>query len=126
MMTLGNMRANGQPSRLAITLIAFIWLSAARADNTTVQLRQAFDRCYWDSATAQLQATPQADLNSTAENAFMACASEEKAIRLFLRVNNADPARIELAILTIKLELKRSLRAVADDPNSWLYKLRNR
>lgn len=81
---------------------------ASQAANTR---RQEYDACFAASAKAQMaHLTKPYDINMIAENAFVACATEERALTALLD-GRLLPQMVSTVMLSIKLELKRSLNA---------------
>lgn len=66
--------------------------------------------CVYRSAIRQVQVDRMADLGIVAENAFMACQTEERAIAAALAAFNAGPGEIEQALVSIRLYLKKTIR----------------
>jgi hypothetical protein len=85
---------------LAAITLCLLLAANLRADDLadTARVRKAFDNCFWDSSLSQIKTNTTSDINMVAENAFQACLSEERAMRLWLAVNNANVATIEAAV----------------------------
>jgi hypothetical protein len=89
-----------------------------------VQSRKVYDDCVYESVAAQLQqmtisARRNADISSLGEQGFLACATEERVLGTTLAINNVSPQVVQIALLGIRAQLKRTLRQiVANSKNS--------
>jgi SPOR domain len=89
-----------------------------------VQIRKAYDDCVYESVAAQLKqmlisARRNADFSSLGEQGFLACATEERILAMSMTTNNFSPQLIQVALLGIRAQIKRTLRQVAADPEKY-------
>jgi SPOR domain len=89
-----------------------------------VQFRKAYDDCVYESVAAQLKQMPisarrNADMSSLGEQGFLACATEERVLGTTLAINNASPQVVQVALLGIRAQIKRTLRQIAADPEKY-------
>src|ERR1700680_881973 len=89
-----------------------------------VQSRKAYDDCVYESVAAQLKQMPigarrNADFSSLGEQGFLACATEERILGMSMTTNNFSPQLIQVALLGIRAQIKRTLRQIAADPEKY-------
>lgn len=92
---------------MKITALALL-LTAGPALAQGDQYQEAaarYDACFWRSANQQLQQT--SDRSQAAEQAFAACATEERFILALAALNRISPQMAEAVLLKRKLDLKR-------------------
>jgi hypothetical protein len=88
-----------------------------------VQSRKAYDECVYESVAAQLQQMPvsarrNADMSSLGEQGFLACATEERVLGMTLTISNVSPQVVQVALLGIRAQIKRTLRQIAESQNN--------
>jgi hypothetical protein len=79
-----------------------------------------FDDCFYSSVAGQLKISRTTDYNMVSEMAFAACSTEEQAIMALLAAYNVRRDMITAALIRIKLDLKKSIRDIAANPNKYL------
>src|SRR5712664_1326374 len=89
-----------------------------------VQSRKAYDDCVYESVSAQLRQMPvgtrrSADFSSLGEQGFLACATEERVLGMTLTINNVSPQEVQVVLLGIRAQIKRTLRQIAADPEKY-------
>jgi hypothetical protein len=89
-----------------------------------VQSRKAYGDCVYESVSAQLLQIPvgtrrNADMSALGEQGFLACATEEGVLRMYLSMHNASSQVIQAALLGIRAQIKRTLRQIAADPEKY-------
>lgn len=87
--------------------------SAQDLASLAAQTRKSFYDCAMSSVMGQISQQGlnyEADMNGVAEAAFMACATEEQAIRLVLAGARVSAQMVEAAIIRVKLDIKRELQ----------------
>lgn len=52
--------------------------------DTASQLRKSYDKCFWDSLITDAKAQGTSKIAIQSEHAFQACATEERAIAIYL------------------------------------------
>jgi hypothetical protein len=82
-------------------------------------VRKNFDDCFYSSVAGQLKSSKTTDYNMVSEMAFQACSTEEQAIRLLLMASNVQMETVAALLIKIKLDLKKSIRDIAADPNRY-------
>jgi hypothetical protein len=82
-------------------------------------VRKHLDDCFFSSVAEQLKSSRTTDYNMVSENAFRACSTEEQAIGLLLTANNVEAATVAALLVRIKLDLKKSVRDIAANPNKY-------
>jgi hypothetical protein len=93
---------------------------AQQADTQAAAVRKNFDDCFYSSVAGQLKASRTTDYNMVSEIAFQACSTEEQAIGLLLTANNVQRDTVAALLIKIKLDLKKSIRDIAANPNKYL------
>jgi hypothetical protein len=93
---------------------------AQQADAQAAAVRKNFDDCFYSSVAGQLKASKTTDYNMVSEIAFQACSTEEQAIGLLLTANNVQRDTVAALLIKIKLDLKKSIRDIAANPNKYL------
>src|SRR5450759_5129640 len=88
------------------------------------QSRKAYDDCVYGSVAAQLKQMPinarrNADFSSVGEQGFMACATEERALGMILTLSDVSPQAVQATLLGIRVQIKRTLRQIAADPETY-------
>lgn len=112
--------------RIKIATIALILLtSSAEAEPTAIQqtakaVRQNYDNCFYESAGSMIRSKVSNDINSIAEQAFLACQTEEQALYGLMAVNHVPQNQASAMVVGIKLQLKRALKEIAADPAKFL------
>ncbi len=53
------------------------------------------------------------------ENAFRACSTEEQALAVLMTAYNVRSDAIAAVLIKIKLDLKKSIRGIAANPNKY-------
>jgi hypothetical protein len=112
--------------KIASILVCFFALasppavSAQEAINQAAGIRRNYDDCFYSSVANQLRASRTTDFNFVSETAFRACSTEEQAIGVFLIANNIRRDTVAAMIIKIKLDLKRSIRDIAANPQKYL------
>jgi hypothetical protein len=91
---------------------------AQQVDPQAAAVRKNFDDCFYSSVAGQLKSSRTTDYNMVSEIAFQACSTEEQAIGLLLTAHNIQ--RDTVAALKIKLDLKKSVRDIAANPNKYI------
>lgn len=86
--------------------------------------RRAHSECVMGSVAAQLEAMSvparkKADISMLAEQGFVACATEERALMTVLQIYKATPRMVETVLLKNRLDTKRELQAIAADPDAY-------
>ena len=96
-------------------LLACAQSSTAQSyDDSVVQLRKLYDKCFWDSVVTYAKREGTGNHALQSERAFQACATKERAIVAhMISVEGAPPAAVGAAILKIKLSLKTTAREAA-------------
>ena len=95
----------------------------ASAQQTNLQaaaVRKNFDDCFYSSVAGQLKSSRTTDYNMVSELAFQACSTEEQAIGVLLTANNIQGDTVAALVTKIKLDLKKSVRDIAANPNRYL------
>jgi hypothetical protein len=89
-----------------------------------VQFRKDFNDCVYESVAAQLRQMPigarrNADMSSLGEQGFLACATEERVLGMTLSVHNMSPQVIQVTLLGVRAQIKRTLRDIAGNPDKY-------
>jgi hypothetical protein len=90
-----------------------------------LQYRKAFDDCVYDSVAAQLLHIPagtarrNADMSALVEQGFLACATQERVLGMTLTLRDVSPQVIQATLLGIRVQIKRTLRQIAADPEKY-------
>lgn len=82
-------------------------------------IRKSYDDCVYASAAEYLKDPRVRDMSAVAEQSFLACQTEERAILTFLRLNQASAAQAETTIISIRLRIKATLRDIAANPGKY-------
>jgi hypothetical protein len=93
---------------------------AQQATTQAAAVRKHFDDCFYSSVAGQLKSSRTTDYNMVSEIAFQACSTEEQAIGLLLTANNVQRETVAALLIKIKLDLKKSIRDIAANPNKYL------
>jgi len=94
---------------LLIAAFSGLTSSALSQDSITAQrdrLIESFRSCVIAAALDGIGAN---SLRMNAENAFLACSTEEQAMRSWFQLGNVSPAVTQSIIVRIKLDLKKTL-----------------
>jgi hypothetical protein len=88
-----------------------------------VRAKKAHNDCFFSSAAAQLNAIPlqtrkSADINMLAEQALIACTTEEQVLVALIR-SVMQPANVQLVVLSNRTGLKRELSNVFFHPEMY-------
>jgi hypothetical protein len=83
-------------------------------------IRKTFDDCFYSSVAGQLKSSRTTDYNMVSEIAFQACSTEEQAIGLLLTANNVPRETVAALLIKIRLDLKKSVRDIAANPNKYV------
>jgi hypothetical protein len=83
-------------------------------------VRKNLDDCFYSSVAAQLKSSRTTDYNMVSELAFQACSTEEQAISVLLSANNVQGETAAALLIKIKLDLKKSVKDIAANPNRYL------
>jgi hypothetical protein len=105
-------------------LSVLLFSNTAMAQGPVEQARKTFDDCVYGSVVAQLNQMPasaraRADVSLLGEQGFMACSTEERVMAALLRANNVSPQSLEIALLGIRAQIKRTLQAIAANPAAY-------
>jgi hypothetical protein len=78
----------------------------------------------YESVSAQLRQMPisarrNADFSSLGEQGFLACATEERVLVMTMTINNFSPQLVQVTLLGIRAQIKRTLRQIAADPEKY-------
>jgi hypothetical protein len=92
---------------------------AQQLSQQAAAIRKNFDDCFYNSVAAQLKSSRTTDYNMVSELAFRACSTEEQAIGALLTANNVQSETVVALVIKIKLDLKKSLRDIAANPNRY-------
>jgi hypothetical protein len=92
---------------------------AQQADIQAAAVRRNFDDCFYSSVAGQLKSSRTTDYNMVSEIAFQACSTEEQAIELLLTAQNFQRETAAALVVKIKLDLKKSVRDIAANPNKY-------
>jgi SPOR domain len=89
-----------------------------------LQSHKVYDDCVYESVAAQLHQMPigarrNADFNALGEQGFLACATEERVLGMTLAVHNVSPQVVQVALLGIRAQVKRTLRDIAANPEKY-------
>jgi hypothetical protein len=94
--------------------------ASAQATNEQVAaVRKNFDDCFYSSVAGQLKISRTTDYNMVSENAFRACSTEEQALAVLMSAYNVRSDAIAAVLIKIKLDLKKSIRDIAANPNKY-------
>jgi hypothetical protein len=93
---------------------------AQQAATQAAAVRKNFDDCFYSSVAGQLKASRTTDYNMVSEIAFQACSTEEQAIGLLLTANNVQRETVAALLINIRLDLKKSIRDIAANPNKYI------
>jgi hypothetical protein len=111
---------------ISVLLLFFAPLAShnAFAQQTSSQaataVRKNLDDCFYSSVAEQLKSSRTTDYNLVSEIAFQACSTEEQAIALLLTTHNVQSETVAALLVKIKLDLKKSIRDIAANPNKYL------
>ena len=83
--------------------------------------RKNYDDCFYGSLIAQIKDKQNFDVNQKAEAAFLACATEEQALRDTAPrpTGIADDPIINATVLKIKIQLKNFARDIVAHPQKY-------
>ena len=106
-------------------MAVFIWFlslsaSAQETNPQAAAVRKNFDDCFYSSVAGQLKTSRTTDYNMVSEMAFAACSTEEQALTVFMTAYNVRRDTIAAVLIKIKLDLKKSIRDIAANPNKYL------
>jgi hypothetical protein len=93
--------------------------SAQETNKQVAAVRKNFDDCFYSSVAGQLKTSRTTDYNMVSENAFRACSTEEQALAVLMTAYNVRSDAIAAALIKIKLDLKKSIRDIAANPNKY-------
>jgi hypothetical protein len=113
------------------SMAVFIWFlslnpvgsqsaSAQEANAQAAAVRKNYDECFYSSVAGQLKASRTTDFNMVSEMAFGACSTEEQALTMLMTAHNVRGDTIAAVLVKIKLDLKKSVRDIAANPNKYL------
>jgi SPOR domain len=112
-----------------VTIGIFLLCSQAAAQQVdpavaAAQFRKAYDDCVYESVSAQLRQMPvdtrrSADMSSLGEQGFLACATEERVLGMTMTLSNFSPQLVQVTLLGIRAQIKRSLHQIAADPEKY-------
>jgi hypothetical protein len=116
--------------RVAAVTIGIVLLCSPTAaqpvDPTTavLQSRKVYDDCVYESVAAQLHQMPvgarrNADFSALGEQGFLTCETEERVLGMTLAVHNVSPQAVQVALLGIRAQVKRTLRDIAANPEKY-------
>jgi hypothetical protein len=77
------------------------------------------DDCFYSSVAGQLKISRTTDYDMVSENAFRACSTEEQALAVLMTAYNVRSDAIGAVLIKIKLDLKKSIRDIAANPNKY-------
>lgn len=80
------------------------------------RIRDQFDNCVYTSAGNLLRAKVSTDVNTIVEAAFQACATEERAIIQYMRLNGFSELTISTMTTKIRIDVKNMIKRVIADP----------
>jgi hypothetical protein len=106
----------------ALAAVSAYGVSSGLAQTTLDDARDArknLDDCFFGSISGQISTGPKTEMNAMAEQAFLACATEEQAIISLLSINGIPAPRIANEVLKIKAALKKSARIIAANPEKY-------
>lgn len=106
---------------VAIALTSSAHAQSSQMEQTAKAVRQGYDDCFYGSAGSQIKAKASNDMNFIAEQAFLACQTEEQALYALASVNHVPPNQASALIVGIKLQLKRTLRDIAANPAKYAF-----
>lgn len=115
------MRHLTRAALISAGMLFFTDPGAAQQDTGT-RLRKQFDDCVYASVGQQWTANIKTDPNIAAENAFLACQTEEQAIYSVLGLSGVPQQQAAATVVGIKLQLKRSVREIMADPTGYYKK----
>src|ERR1700722_12019400 len=92
---------------------------AQQANPQAAAVRKNFDDCFYSSVAGQLKSSRTTDYNMVSEIAFQTCSTEEQAIGVLLTANNVQRETVAALLIKIKLDLKKSIRDIAANPNKY-------
>lgn len=97
--------------RVLAAAAILLWCGAAAAQNQSPfsAARLGFDDCFKRSALAQIKKTPAEEVDLISERAFLACATEEQALRVQMNALGPNPYA-DGSMVNIKLLLKGRAR----------------
>jgi hypothetical protein len=109
-------------------MAVFIWVLslgltrpfAQEANSQAAAVRKNFDDCFYSSVAGQLKASRTTDYNMVSETAFGACTTEEQALVMLMTAYDTRRDTIAAVLIRIKLDLKKSIRDIAANPNKYL------
>jgi hypothetical protein len=108
----------------AFFIFVLAWPSLAQDMNEiAVRAKRSHNDCFYNSATAQLQAVPSqrrksADANLIAEQAFVACTTEEQVLATIIS-SLMRPNMAQIAMLGNRTGLKRELNDIFQNPGRY-------
>jgi hypothetical protein len=105
---------------LALSPLAANNAFAQQANAQAVTVRKNFDDCFYSSVAGQLKSSRTTDYNMVSEIAFQACSTEEQAIGVLLTASDVPRETVVALLIKIKLDLKKSIRDIAANPNRYL------
>jgi hypothetical protein len=84
------------------------------------QSRKTFDDCVYKAVATQLKQMPvevrrDANFISLAEQGFVACATEERALGMNMIANNFTSPMVQAALLGIRAQIKKTVRQIVAD-----------
>lgn len=85
--------------------------------------KKAHNDCFFTSVAAQMSAVPKGqilDHNMMPEQAFVACATEERLLATALSLSTLPPDQIQIGLLGNRTGLKRELNKTAANPRLYL------
>jgi hypothetical protein len=108
---------------VVISTIIFGSLGQAFAQNAQLaqHLRKQYDNCVFDAVGSQWKDQPRILPSLAAENAFVACATEEQAMLAVTNPTNAlQLQQAQTVITAVKMQLKRTVREIMSDPKGYM------
>lgn len=104
-------------SALALLLTACQTTGAPKPQTSdATKIRDQFDSCVYTSAGNLIRAKVSTDVNTIAESAFQACATEEQAIIQFMRLNGFSELTISTMTTKIRIDVKNMIKRIVADP----------
>lgn len=106
-----------------LAILAVSWTQAhaqTTAPDPAARLRQNFDNCFYDSVAGQIKISRDRDVAAVAENAFIACQTEQEAILAYLNLRGLPPAQVRAMLIGVKIQLKNALRDIYAHPEKYI------
>jgi hypothetical protein len=106
---------------LTIAITSSAYAQSSQIEQTAKAARQGYEDCFYGSARSQVRAKVSDDMNLIAEQAFLACQTEEQAMYALMVVNHVPQNQASALIVGVKLQLKRILRDIAANPAKYAF-----